>query len=394
MRTFVGFGFGAIQGGLFLYEAFYSGKFQRLVVAEVQSDTVQALRESGGIYRVNIATPDGITVREVAGVEVFNPLDPKDRPALLTALREADEVATALPSVDFFSRGEPSVARLLAEGLTGRAKPAVIYTGENHNRAAELLEQSVSQWAPVPACIQFLNTVIGKMSGVVSDPAELSSQHLAPIADPLPRAFLVEAFNRILITRINLSGFTRGISVFEEKSDLLPFEEAKLYGHNATHALLGLLARQHGYRFMSDIAHNNELLALGREAFLAESGGAMLHFHGGKDPLFTSEGYRAYADDLLRRMVNPYLRDGVDRVIRDPARKLGWDDRLIGTMRRALAAGLKPSRYARGARAALDLLAQERPGFSTSELLDQCWEKADKIPDVAAQLKEMITHAC
>ena len=34
-KTFVGFGFGAIQGGLFLYEAFRSGKFGRLVVAEV-----------------------------------------------------------------------------------------------------------------------------------------------------------------------------------------------------------------------------------------------------------------------------------------------------------------------------------------------------------------------
>ncbi|MEZ4612253.1 MAG: hypothetical protein R2838_18735 [Caldilineaceae bacterium] len=32
----------------------------------------------------------------------------------------------------------------------------------------------------------------------------------------------------------------------------------------------------------------------------------------------------AYADDLIARMVNPFLRDGVARVARDPARKLGW----------------------------------------------------------------------
>ena len=39
-RTYVGFGFGAIQSGLFLYEAYRSGKFQRLVVAEVIPEVV------------------------------------------------------------------------------------------------------------------------------------------------------------------------------------------------------------------------------------------------------------------------------------------------------------------------------------------------------------------
>ena len=39
-KTFVGFGFGAIQGGLFLYEAFRSGQFRRLVVAEVVPEVV------------------------------------------------------------------------------------------------------------------------------------------------------------------------------------------------------------------------------------------------------------------------------------------------------------------------------------------------------------------
>ena len=53
------------------------------------------------------------------------------------------------------------------------------------------------------------------------------------------------------------------------------------------------------------------------------------------------------------RMVNPCLRDRVDRITRDPRRKLGWDDRLIGTMRRVLEAGIEPERYARGAKAAL-----------------------------------------
>jgi mannitol-1-phosphate 5-dehydrogenase len=391
-RLFVGFGFGAIQGGLFLYEAFRSGNFGRLVVAEVMPDTVNALRASGGTYAVNIATPDGIIVHTIEGIEVFNPGDPDDRRQLVKALAEADEIATALPSVDFFDRGhETSVARLLTEGFNHRNKPGIVYAAENHNHAAELLEQAVRRHNPALAApIQFLNTVIGKMSGVVSDAGEIATQQLNPITSDLPRALLVEAFNRILISQIRIPGFQRGLTVFEEKSDLLPFEAAKLYGHNATHALLGYLAHQKGLRFMSDITADPELLAMARAAFLQESGGGLIYKYSGVDPLFTEAGFRSYADDLLVRMVNPFLRDAVDRIIRDPRRKLGWHDRLIGTMNLALDAGITPVRFARGAAAALRLLRKEQPGLNLDALMDSLWPEPDASPARLCELKRMM----
>ncbi len=378
-RVFLGFGFGAIQGGLFLYEAHRTRCFQRLVVAEVVPEVVTALRRAGGRYRVNVATPTGVVVHEVTGVEVFNPQDPADRVALVAAVTEATELATALPSVDFFARGEAAPAAILAEGLTRKLRtssaPAVLYAGENHNHAAEILDRAVrerlaaSDAARLGDYFQPLNTVIGKMSRVVVDPAEIREEELTPLTDDLGRALLVEEFNRILISRITLPGVQRGIEVFTEKPDLLPFEEAKLYGHNAVHALLGYLAHRRGYRFMFEAGHDQELMALARAAFLEESGPALIAKRGGVDPLFTPEGYRAYAEDLLTRMVNPFLRDAVGRVIRDPRRKLAWDDRLVGTMRLALDAGLTPRRFALGAAAALALVAAEEPGKLPDQLL-------------------------
>jgi len=82
----------------------------------------------------------------------------------------------------------------------------------------------------------------------------------------------------------------------------------------------------------------------------------LIRKHAGKDRLFTPDGYREYALDLLERMTNPYLQDTVERVGRDPHRKLGWDDRLIGTMRGALHQHVVPRRYALGAAAALATL--------------------------------------
>ncbi|MCG3146732.1 MAG: Mannitol-1-phosphate 5-dehydrogenase [Verrucomicrobiae bacterium] len=355
-RVFVGFGFGAIQGGLFLYEAHRSGNFQRLVVAEVVPEVVARVRGNGGKYKVNVATATGLEVHEVTGVEIFNPNVLADRAELVRAIREACEICTALPSVDFFG----SVAPVLADGLRGKEVPAVVYTAENNNHAAEFLEKAVG---PVAAPVQFLNTVIGKMSGVI----------------PGSRELLVEEFNRILITKITLPGFKRGIEVFSEKPDLLPFEEAKLYGHNAVHALLGYLANEKGLEFMSDI--DGELLELGRQAFLQESGPALIARHAGVDPLFTPAGYRAYAEDLLPRMVNPWLKDAVARIIRDPQRKLAWNDRLIGTMRLALDAGIQPVRFARGAAAAVKLLTVP---------CESLWPEPDQPAGRKAALRQLI----
>jgi mannitol-1-phosphate 5-dehydrogenase len=228
--------------------------------------------------------------------------------------------------------------------------------------------------------------VIGKMSGVVTEAEEIREAGLARITEELPRAFLVEEFNRILITKISAPQFQRGIGVFEEKFDLLPFAEAKLYGHNAVHALLGLLASRQGLQLMSQLAEDRELLQLGREAFLQESGAALMARHGGTDVLFTAEGWRQHAEDLLERMINPWLRDTVARVIRDPRRKLGWNDRLIGTMRLALDAQISPRRFAGAAAAALKVVDAERPGSSLRDVLDSFWRE----PGVSAEQREAV----
>jgi mannitol-1-phosphate 5-dehydrogenase len=77
-------------------------------------------------------------------------------------------------------------------------------------------------------------------------------------------------------------------------------------------------------------------------------------------------------------MINPYLDDRVERVGRDPERKLGWDDRLIGTIRLALRHGIQPQRYAFGAAAALAFLepAYLESGAAPLAALDELWREA------------------
>jgi mannitol-1-phosphate 5-dehydrogenase len=400
-RTFVGFGFGPIQAGLFLLEARRSGRFDRLVVAEVVPAVVDAVRAAGGACGLNVATPHGIETHEIRGIEILNPLVPGDRAVLVQAVAEAEEMATALPSVKAYGSGlgPADVAAILASGLlkrteSGRPVRSILYAAENHNHAAEILESAVRETVgqdPV-RCIRFLNTVIGKMSGVVTDRRQMDEQGLVPLAPGVGRAFLVEAFNRILISRIPWRDFDRGIAAFEEKDDLLPFEEAKLYGHNATHALIGYLARLRGCVYMADAAKDGALMRLAGEAFIEESGGALCRKYAGMDRLFTPAGYREYVDDLLDRMMNPHLRDTVERITRDPRRKVGWEDRLVGTMRLALAQGIKPDRYALGAAAACQMIREEhlRP---LEDILDEIWGANPIDETERRQVQELVRSA-
>jgi hypothetical protein len=382
-RTFVGIGFGPIQSGLFLFEAYRSGNFDRFVVSEIEPRVVHAVRRSGGQYWVNVAEPSCARSHRFSELEIYQPFEVDDQRELVSAIATADEIATALPSVDFFDRGSPSPAELLAQGLRRKLEDrdsplAVVYVAENHNQAAERLRDSVrtaldpSERPWLDSRVQFVNTVIGKMGGVISDPFQIRLDGLVPLTEGCDRAILVEEFNRILISQITLPGFSRGITVFQEKPDLLPFEEAKLYGHNAAHALMGYLANHRGLTFMQE-ADSEGLSSLVEKAFLEESGEALCRRHLGLDSLFTAEGWTEYVHDLLMRMINPHLKDRVDRIIRDSRRKLGWDDRLIGTMRMALAYGIPPRRYSLGAAAAIDLLLKEQPRQTVASLLGSIW---------------------
>jgi mannitol-1-phosphate 5-dehydrogenase len=380
-KRFFGFGFGPIQIGLMALEAHESGNFDRIHISEIDDSLVRAVRENRGTVRVNVAGKTGIRTLEIPGIRIFNPSGVEGREAILEAIGNADEMATALPSVAAYrSGGESSPAALIAQGVTAD-KPRILYASENDNRAAEILEAAVLENTDGAhlSRFQILNTVIGKMSGWISSARQAHGLGLEPLVPDYPRWVLVEEWNRILISRVRLPGFRRGIPAFAEKDDLLPFEEAKLFGHNAVHALLGCLARLSGYALMSEIRSDPALFRLGRTAFLEESGRALVLKHGATgDALFTAEGFRAYAEDLLERMTNPFLADAVDRIVRDLERKLGYADRLVGAMREALRFGIEPRTLSLGAAAAASIAAGTREPDRIRPYLDRLW---GSVPD-------------
>ena len=362
-HVFVGFGFGPIQAGLFVKEAFQSGNFSRIAVAEIDAELVEAVRANNSSYFVNVAKSDGLEVIRIDGIEIYNPNEQKDREILLDALSRSTEIVTSLPSVSFYDSGEVNVSSLIAQGLEKNCSPAtIVYAAENNNYAAQILEQKVNSKAtePIEHPVQYLNTVIGKMSQVVTKAEEIERMNLRSVAPGINRAFLVEEFNKILVTKCEIKDFKPAIEVFIEKDDLLPFEEAKLYGHNAIHALLAYLGAYKGYTTMTELRGDKKIMQIARDAFINESGASLIRKHSKvNDALFTESGYLAYVEDLLERMMNPYLDDTIERAGRDTRRKLGLEDRIFGTMRFALEEGIEPVNMALGAAAGITALLKE-----------------------------------
>ncbi|MGE4489798.1 MAG: hypothetical protein AB7E95_09675 [Kiritimatiellales bacterium] len=338
MKTFLGIGLGPIQTGIFLNGAF-RGNFDRLVIAEVDAALVEAVRENCGTIQINIASTIAVTTETITGVEIYNPTVLDDREKLVDVAAEADEVATALPSVNFFKYLD-----WVRDGFSRQSeRRRFVYAAENHNHAAEALGE-VLGFFPYT---NYLNTVVGKMSCIfpADECRSRGIQTLTPSAD---RGHLVEKFNRIFIQAC-VGIEQRRTQGLYEKNDLYPFEEAKLYGHNAVHFLLAALGRQAGCACMNELSNHLDLLEIARHAFIDESGAALCRKWKGVDELFTFRGFSTYAEDLLVRMTNPFLADAVDRVARDLPRKMSWNDRVIGTIRLVLSQGLSPRNFSRGA---------------------------------------------
>ncbi len=403
-RRLVVFGFGPIGAGLFVYEAFRTGAYAPPLVVDVQPSLVDALRRNAGRFSLNVALADGVDIHDIGPVVPANPAGSGDRERIVAALADADVAATCLPGTAFYGRGdEASPARLLAEGLERRRRPEplVLYAAENAVNAARALAAAIDASRPgsASARLDVRDTVIGKMSGVQADPAVIGQLGLARVTPSYPSAMLVEAFDAIRVSGPEPgagagAGFldAPGFPTFVAVADLEPFEFAKLYGHNATHALGAFIGVHLGLRVFADLARVDGAMALLADAFERESGAALVRLFAGVDPLFTEAGYRAYAQDLLARMTNPYLHDSIERAARDPLRKLGWDDRLVGTIRLCMSGGIEAPRYALGAAAGLAIL---EPGVldgrvPVASALRVCWPAEGPDPLAVRRLANLV----
>ncbi|EPQ50361.1 mannitol dehydrogenase domain protein [Gloeophyllum trabeum ATCC 11539] len=106
--------------------------------------------------------------------------------------------------------------------------------------------------------------------------------------------------------------------------DLEGYIHRKLFTLNCGHAITAYLGYLKGYRTVDQAIRDPQIRDIVKGA-LEESGFALIRRHG-----FDEEEHREYIEKTLTRFENPNLKDDVNRVGRQPLRKLGREDRLLG----------------------------------------------------------------
>jgi hypothetical protein len=327
-KIFLGIGAGPIQTGIFV-AGVAVGNYDRIVLADVDEELVAAVKATGTLT-INTATKSAIKSNIYKNIEIYNPNVKADLEILTELASKALSIAIALPSTKFYKFCIPWIKEGVEKNPDAQR---YIYTAENSTTAAKEFKALLGDF---PNCY-VLDTVIGKMSKVFTS----SEADLPLLASGIDRGHLFEEFNTIYtsnaegIEDVNIDGLF-------PKNDLYPFEEAKLYGHNAVHLMMGIMASDRGCTYMSEAVKYPEIMETIKVTLIDECGKALCEKYSNVDDFFLMENFSVWAIELIERMTSPLLKDSIDRVIRNLDLKMSWDDRIIGTIRLCLAQGVNP----------------------------------------------------
>jgi len=321
------FGGGSVGRG-FLGQLFSESGYEVVFV-----DMVQPLLEAlaKGSYTLRLS---GLTTSEDLTVGPVRAIDGRDSRAIEDAVASAVVLATAVGV-----RALRAIAKPIAAGLVlrwqNRAKgPVNIIICENLHNAPEVLRGYVLEALSADG-----RSVLDKRVGFV--PAVIARMVPVPTAQQQasdPALIVAEPYKVLPVPEV---------VGMEPVSPFVAYVERKLYIHNASHALLGYLGYLRGYEYGYEVL-DDRVVRKWVDAALDESVRALVAEYN-----FGTVEMREHVQDLFMRFRNRALADPVSRLARDPLRKLGPQDRLVGAARLAERHGIVPDGIAWGIAAAL-----------------------------------------
>lgn len=161
--------------------------------------------------------------------------------------------------------------------------------------------------------------------------------------------------------------------------NLMACLERKLFTLNSGHAVCAYLGSLKGYETILDSIRDDAIGRIVHKA-MQESGEGLI-----KEFNFDPDTHHAYVERIFRRLQNPQLKDEVQRVGREPIRKLSPGDRLIKPLTTAASYGLPVDHLAYGAAAAMRFDCPDDP--QSVELLSKI--KAEGAEKALTQYSEL-----
>ncbi|PIJ48284.1 mannitol-1-phosphate 5-dehydrogenase [Erwinia sp. OLTSP20] len=282
-----------------------------LTFADVNQTVLDALNARKG-YPVRVVGEQA-QLEQVSGVDAINSTSEE----VISKIAQVDIVTTAV-GPQILERIAPGIAKGLAKRSdSGNTHPLNIIACENMVRGTSQLKGYVLNALPAsyhPWVEQHVGFVDSAVDRIVP-PAESASQ------DPLE--VTVETFSEWIVDKTQFKGALPQIPGMELTDNLMAFVERKLFTLNTGHAITAYLGQLYGHKTIRDAILDKKVRTIVKGA-MEESGAVLI-----KRYQFDPARHAAYIDKIIGRFENPYLKDDVERVGRQPLRKLSAGDRLI-----------------------------------------------------------------
>jgi len=354
MKNALHFGAGNIGRG-FLGQLYFETGYATTFV-DVLEDIVAALHTRHE-YPVRIVEETSET-RLIRNVDAVHGAD---LDAVAGELAKASLASTAV-GVNVLPHLAPAIARGIERRFSApHAVPLDFIVCENLLGAGPFLREKVRghldpAWhEALDRHVGFVEASIGRMVPVMTDAQKAE--------DPL--LVCVEPYCELPVDATGFRGPIPELRHMKAMHNFGAYVERKLFVHNLSHGATAYLGHLRGHEYIwqaiRDTAVREQV-----EAATSESCRALSAKHG-----LDLAGLDAHRADLIHRYHNKALGDQVARVARDPLRKLGPKDRLIGSAQLCLEQGIEPVHIAFAAAAAMRYDHADDPAAQTLQGIRQ-----------------------
>lgn len=248
----------------------------------------------------------------------------------------------------------PHIVPSLSEGIRLRSKacmpPLNILLCENMLNAGKHLESLVMERLgkscqnDVLRNIGFVETSIGRMVPVMTEEMQEGN----------PLRIWTEPYSRLPVDRDAFRGEIPRIHHMEPFSPFGFYIKSKLYIHNMGHACCAYMGHHRQYHFIYEAVSDAEIRHAAKNAMTDCARALSCEYRVSCETLFR------HVEDLLERFGNTALGDTVERVARDPLRKLHASDRLTGAALYCMEQGVDPVHVIRGIAYGLLYMSSEK----------------------------------
>lgn len=306
------------------------------VFVERSEALVNQINERGS-YTVNIlGAPDKNCV--VKGVRALS-------------YSRTDEIACEIARADavFNAVGGKNLEELISSYVSGIEKRAVsgiplnFITCENWKNPADLLRNGIRKQISSET-MEYFESSVGITEAVILRSAiEPEPEQLA--ADPL--VVNVQDYWQLHVDASRLKGALPEIKGLHLIDEFDGFLERKFHTYNAANGTVSYLGALLGYRILSDAAHDEYIVSV-LDGVYRETSLSLCRKYG-----FSEADQYAFTQGSRQKLQSRVIVDKTERNARDPLRKLGYDDRLVGPARMVLSCGVLPENLCTGIAAAI-----------------------------------------